>query len=36
MLLKAYRANERDVAKMLSLFGCLGPTLEARKLSSRC
>jgi len=32
VLLDAYRARERDVTKMLSLFGCLGPTLEARRL----
>ena len=32
VLLEAYRAKERDMAKMLSLFGCLGPAPEARKL----
>jgi len=32
MLLETYKANERDVAKMLSLFGCLVPIPEAKKL----
>ena len=32
VLLEAYRAKERDAAKMLSLFGCLGSTSEARRL----
>lgn len=32
MLLDAYRVQGRNMAGMLPLFGCLGPTLEARKL----
>jgi hypothetical protein len=32
VLLETYRANERDMAKMLSLFGCLGPASEGKKL----
>lgn len=32
VLLEAHRTNRRDVAKMLSLFGCLGPGLGAREL----
>ena len=32
VLLESYRARERDAPKMLSLFGCLGPTSEARSL----
>lgn len=32
VLLEAYKAKERDVAKMLSLFGCLEPTSEAGRL----
>jgi len=31
-LLETYRAKKRDAEKLLSLFGCLGPTLEARKI----
>jgi len=33
VLLEAYRAEERDVPKMLSLFGCLGTTSRARARS---
>jgi len=32
VLLENYRAKERDVAKILSLFGCLGPELRARSV----
>lgn len=32
MLLEAYRTRERNVAKMLSLYGCLGQASEARRL----
>ena len=32
VLLESYKSDKRDVAKMLSLFGCVGPTLEARKI----
>jgi len=32
MLLKAYRSKERNVARMLSLFGSLGSASESRKL----
>ena len=32
VLLQTYTAKERDVVKMLSLFGCLGTTPEARRL----
>ena len=32
VLLEAYRTKERDVAKMLSLYGCLGQASEARRL----
>lgn len=32
VLLKAYRSKERNVASMLSLFGSLSSTSEARKL----
>ena len=32
VLLETYRARERDLAKILSLFGCLGPVMEAREL----
>jgi len=32
MLLEAYRTRERNVAKMLSLYGCLGQASEARGL----
>ena len=31
-LLEAYGVNQRDVPRMLSLFGCLGPRSEARGL----
>jgi len=31
-LLEAYRTRERDAAKMLSLFGCLGQASEARRV----
>jgi len=31
-LLESYRARERDVTKVLLLFGCLGPALELRRL----
>jgi hypothetical protein len=32
VLLESYKSNKRDVAKIITLFGCLGPTLEARKI----
>lgn len=32
VLLDAYRASRRDEKTMLSLFGCLQPTPEARRL----
>ena len=32
VLLEAYRTKERDMAKMLSLFGCLGPMSRARNI----
>lgn len=31
-LLDTYKAKERDLTKLLSLFGCLGPASEARRL----
>jgi len=30
-LLQLYRARNRDVDKILSLFGCLGPSVDARR-----
>lgn len=32
VLLESYRAKERDSAKILSIFGCLGTTIEAREV----
>jgi len=32
VLLRTYRARERDTAKVLSLFGCLGSYLNAQKI----
>jgi len=32
VLLESYKSNKRDIDKMLALFGCLGPALEARNL----
>jgi len=32
VLLESYKAKERDVARMLSLFGCLGQASDAQRL----
>lgn len=34
VLLEAYKSTKTDKVKMLSLFGCLRPTLEARRILS--
>lgn len=32
VLLESYKTKKRDIAKMLSLFGCLSPTSETKTL----